>query len=161
MIDSDSLLLIPEREGVQLPSGSELSIVNPGTHAGPFLRKKPSRRDVILTQSTAVDCYLLQYNPSRPSPTSKDRRFTTEVRFDRPVVGIIAQKDLLAEYDPQLAHPGADFAGLVNRGLYKNDEVTLSFDRRTIHVAFNTEDGVDQIRVLVESQFPEAFSRKP
>jgi len=108
-----------------------------------------------------VASYLLQYNPSRPSPTSKDRRFTTEIRFDRPVIGIIAQKDLLTEHDPQLAHPDADFVGLVNRGLYKNDQVTLSSDRRTIHVTFDIEDGVDQIRVLVESQFPEAFARKP
>ena len=137
VINSDSLLLIPESGGVQIPSGSELSIVNPGTHAGPFPRKNPPRRDAILTRSTVVDSYLLQYNRSRPSPTSKDRRSTTEVRIGRPVVGIIARKVLLTEHDPRLAHPDVDFVGLVNRGLYKNDQVTLSSDRRTIQFTFD------------------------
>ena len=113
-----------------------------------------------MTDSTAtvVDSYLLQYNPDRPSPTSKDNRFTTEVRFDRPVVGIIAQKDLLAEYDSLLAHPDADMSRLVNRGLYENNEVILSSDRRTIRVAFDNENGVDQIRVVVASHFSEPFT---
>jgi len=93
-------------------------------------------------------------------PTSKDKRFTTEVHFDRPIIGIIAHKDLLAQFDPLLAHPHADFGGQVNRGLNKNDEVTLSADRRTIRVAFDIEDGVDQIRVLVASHFPEPLKRK-
>jgi hypothetical protein len=153
VIDNDSLLLIPEREGVKLPADSTLNILEPGTYEGPFSQKK------ALPEATLVDSYLLQYNPQRPSPTSKDKRFTTEVHFDRPIIGIIAHKDVLAQYDPLLAHPNADFSGQLNRGLYKNDQVTLSADRRTIRVAFDIEDGVDQIRVLVASHFSEPLKK--
>ena len=109
---------------------------------------------------TVVDSYLLQYNSDRPSPTSKDSRFTTEVRFDRPVVGIIAQKDLLAEHDSLLVHPDADMSGLMNRGLFENNKVTLSSDRCTIRVAFDIENGVDQIHVLLASHFSEPFTHE-
>ena len=98
-----------------------------------------------------VDSYLLQYNPGLPSPTSKELRFTTEIQFDREIVGIITGKNLLAKYDPLLALDGADFSGQHNRGLFHNDEVVLSEDRRTVRVAWDIEDGVDQIRVLVAS----------
>jgi len=73
------------------------------------------------------------------------------VQFDREVIGIIAQKDLLAEYDPLLALPEADFSQQLNRGLGRNDQLILSEDRRTVRVAWDIEDGVDQIRVLVAS----------
>jgi hypothetical protein len=161
-VDRDSLLLIPEREGVLLNSSQPLNIVDSGSHHIPYYSKaevdqkgkdwmgKPAPEET-LSRPTRVDSYLLQYNPGLPSPTSKERPFVTEMRFDREVIGIIAQKDLLAASDSLLALRGADFSAQRNRGVARNDEIILSPDRRTIRVAFAIEDGVDQIRVLVAS----------
>jgi hypothetical protein len=152
VIDRDSLLLIPEREGVQTPAKLLVNILEPGTYTARTSWDEASARNRFeLPQTTLVDSYLLQYNPGFPSPTSKDKRFTTEIQFDREVVAIITQKNLLAKYDPLLALEGADFSGQHNRGLFHNDEVVLSEDRRTIRVALDIEDGVDQIRVLITS----------
>jgi hypothetical protein len=158
VVDQNALWLIPEREGVWLPANSAVNITEPGTHTVEFYRHDPSNRpgtpgarEFRLSKATHVDSYLLQYNPGLSSPTSKDRPFVTEVQFDREVIGIIAQKDLLAEYDPLVALPEADFSEQLNRGLGHNDELSLSVDRRTIRVAFDIEDVVDQIRVLVAS----------
>jgi hypothetical protein len=163
VIDRDSLLLIPEREGVWLPADLALNISEAGTYNVGFFRNEPLSRngspvpsETPLPKRTRVDSYLLQYNPGLPSPTSKDWPFMTEVQFDREVIGIVAQKDLLAEYDSLVALPVADFSEQRNRGLGWDDELTLSEDRRTIRVAFDIEDGVDQIRVLVASQLSRA-----
>jgi hypothetical protein len=158
VIDPRALLLIPESEGVWLPAGLLVNISEPGSHTVNFYRNDASNRtglpgasEISLSKRVHVDSYLLQYNPGLPSPTSKDRPFVTEVQFDREVIGIIAQKDLLAEYDPLLALPEADFSQQLNRGLGRNDQLILSEDRRTVRVAWDIEDGVDQIRVLVAS----------
>ena len=152
VIDRDSLLLIPEREGVKMPANLMVNMVEPGTYTArsPW-NDTSSRNRIPLRNPTLVDSYLLQYNPGFPSPTSKDQPFRTEIQFDREVIAIIAQKNLLASYDPLLALEGADFSEQHNRGLYHNDEVVLSADRRTVRVAWDIEDGVDQIRVLVVS----------
>lgn len=158
VIDRNSLLLIPEREGVNLPAQMPLNIIEPGTFTVRFYREgsyvppgESTAKEIALSKAMLVDSFLLQYNPGLPSPTSKDKPFVSEVRFDREVIGIIAQKDLLAEYDSLLAFPEADFSGQIHRGTAQNDEIILSPDRHTIRVAFDIEDGVDQIRVLVES----------
>ena len=153
VIDRDSLLLIPEREGVNTPAKLVLNIVKPGAYtARSATFDNPSGREkFVVSERNRVDSYLLQYNPGLPSPTSKDRRFRTEIQFDREIIGIITEKNLLAKYDPLLALEGADFSGQHNRGLFHNDEVVLSEDRRTVRVAWDIEDGVDQIRVLVAS----------
>ncbi len=162
VIDSDALLLIPEREGVLVGAKQALNIVKSGTHRIPYYSKseidqtgkkwmgEPAPEE-LLSEPARVDSYLLQYNPGLPSPTSKDKPFVTEIRFDRDVIGIIAQKDLLAASDSLLALEGADFSQQRNRGVALTDEIVLSPDRRTIRVAFDVEDGVDQIRVLVAS----------
>ena len=166
VIDPQALLLIPESEGVWLPAGSSVNISEPGAHTVEFYRNDDSNRsglpgalEIPLSKPMHVDSYLLQYNPGLPSPTSKDRPFVTEVQFDREVIGIIAQKDLLAEYDPLVALPEADFSQQLNRGLGRNDQLILSEDRRTVRVAWDIEDGVDQIRVLVASHLTGRFDQ--
>ena len=144
--DSDSLLLFPEREDVALPQGYLVDAMEPGLHRHPF------RKSVVkLTAEVRVDSFLLQYNPVRSDRISENRSFQGELHFDRPIIAIILQRNLLDESDSLLALPGADFRNIFHRGINTDDEVTLSPDRRSLRIAFDLMDGVDQIRVLVAS----------
>jgi hypothetical protein len=144
--DSDSLLLFPEREDVALPRGYLVNAMEPGLHRRPF------RKSVVkLTEEVRVDSFLLQYNPVRSDKISEKRSFQGELHFDRPIVALVMQKELLDVSDPILALPGVDFRNIFRRGINSGDEVTLSPDRRTLRIAFELLDGVDQIRVLVAS----------
>lgn len=80
-----------------------------------------------------------------------NQRFQGELHFDRPIVGLILQKVLLDSSDSQLALPETDFRDIFRRGINTDDVITLSADRRVLHVALVVSDGVDQIRVLVAS----------
>jgi hypothetical protein len=106
---------------------------------------------VKLTEEVRVDSFLLQYNPVRSDKISEKRSFQGELHFDRPIVALVMQKELLDVSDPILALPGVDFRNIFRRGINSGDEVTLSPDRRTLRIAFELLDGVDQIRVLVAS----------
>lgn len=144
--DNESLLLFPERERVSVSRGYRVDAIVPGLHQRPF-----RKRMVTLTEALPVDSFLLQYNPERSEGNLEKRRFEGELRFDRPIVALILQKDLLNASDDHLALPGVDFQNIFRRGINAFDQVELSTDRRTLRIAFDLKDGVDQIRVLVAS----------
>ena len=102
-----------------------------------------------LAEDVRVDSFLLQYNPVRNDDDSKNQKFQGELHFDRPIVALILQKELLDSSDTKLALPGTDFHNIFRRGINDVDLVTLSPDRRVLRVALNVKNGVDQIRVLV------------
>lgn len=141
--DSDSLLLFPEREDVLLKSGYVVDGLEPRTYRRPF-----RKHTVKLTESVRVDSFLLQYNPGHDDE-SVNQKFQGELHFDRPVIALILQEDLLDSSDAQLALPETDFRDIFRRGINTDDVITLSPDRRVLHVALDVSDGVDQIRVLV------------
>lgn len=141
--DSDSLLLFPEREDVMLESGYVVDGLEPGTYRRPF-----RKRTVKLTEDVRVDSFLLQYNPGHDD-VSLNQQFQGELHFDRPIVALILQKDLLDSSDALLALTATDFRDIFRRGINDTDVVTLSPDRRVLRVALNVKNGVDQIRVLV------------
>ena len=143
--DSDSLLLFPERENARLKSGYVVDGLEPGTYRRPF-----RKHTVRLAEDVRVDSFLLQYNPGHDDE-SVNQRFQGELHFDRPIVGLILQKVLLDSSDSQLALPETDFRDIFRRGINTDDVITLSADRRVLHVALVVSDGVDQIRVLVAS----------
>ena len=144
--DSDSLLLFPEREDALLEHGYVVDGMEPGTYRRPF-----RKHTVKLTKDVRVDSFLLQYNPSHDDGVSMNQKFQGELHFDRPIVALILQKDLLDSSDAQLALPESDFRDIFRRGINTDDVIALSPDRRVLHVALNVSDGVDQIRVLVSS----------
>ena len=142
--DSDSLLLFPEREDAFLEQGCLVDAMEPGTYSRPF-----RKHTVKLTQDVRVDSFLLQYNPGHDDSESKNQTFQGELHFDRPIVALIMQKDLLDASDARMALPETDFRNIFRRGINNADVVTLSPDRRVLRVALNVSNGVDQIRVLV------------
>ncbi|TWT84950.1 FecR protein [Planctomycetes bacterium CA13] len=144
--DSDSLLLFPEREDALLKHGYVVDAMEPGTYRRPF-----RKHTVELTEDVRVDSFLLQYNPVHDDDVPMNQKFQGELHFDRPIVALILQKDLLDSSDAQLALPATDFRKIFRRGINDADVITLSADRRVLHVALNVKNGVDQIRVLVAS----------
>jgi len=153
--DTNSLLLIPERESVVLREGFWVDASAPGTYRRP-LRK----RAVQLDEDVRVDSFLLQYNPVRNADVPESNQFQGELHFDRPIVALILQRKLLDESDGALAFPESDFRGILHRGINTRDVVTLSDDRRVLKIAVDIQDGVDQIRVLVASDsIPQSQSK--
>ncbi|MCP4839737.1 MAG: FecR domain-containing protein [Planctomycetes bacterium] len=142
--DSDSLLLFPEREDTLLEQGFVVDAVEPGTYRRPF-----RKHTVKLTKNVRVDSFLLQYNPGHSEALSRNQSFQGELHFDRPIVALILQKDLLDSSDARLALPDTDFSNVFRRGINDADVVALSSDRRVLRVDLNIKNGVDQIRVLV------------
>lgn len=146
-VDRESLLLFPERENVTLPKGYALNSTRTGLHQRPF-RKQVD----LLSESLTVDSYLLQYHPGANADSEGEKRtFTAELRFDRPVVGLILGADRLQASDAELAMPGAQLRTISRRGINIDDQVELSEDRRTLHIRMSIKDSVDQIRVLVDA----------
>ncbi|MEL6109927.1 MAG: FecR domain-containing protein [Planctomycetota bacterium] len=142
--DSDSLLLFPERENVRLSQGYVVDATQPGEHHRPF-RKRTDR----LGADVRVDSFLLQFNPIRNQNVSQEQTFQGELHFDRPIIALILQKDLLDASDAMLALPETEFDDIFRRGINASDAVTLSDDRQVLQVSFSVGNGVDQIRVLV------------
>ena len=130
--DSDSLLLFPEREDALLKQGYVVDGMEPGTYRRPF-----RKHTVKLTEDVRVDSFLLQYNPAMATDdgVSMNQKFQGELHFDRPIVALILQKDLLDSSDAQLALPATDFRNIFRRGINDADVVTLSPDRRVLRVA--------------------------
>ena len=140
------MLLFPEREDILLKQGYVVDAMEPGTYSRPF-----RKQTVKLTEDVQVDSFLLQYNPVHDDDGTMNQKFQGELHFDRPIVALILQKDLLDISDAQLALPATDFRNIFRRGINDADVVTLSPDRRVLRVALNVKNGVDQIRVLVAS----------
>ncbi|MDG1895379.1 MAG: hypothetical protein P8J37_10755, partial [Fuerstiella sp.] len=139
-----SLLLFPEREDAQLNTGYVVNATEPGTYQRPF-----QKHTVKLTEDIRVDSFLLQYNPVRNDDDSMNQKFQGALHFDRPIVALILQENLLDASDTQLALPATDFRNIFRRGINVADVITLSPDRCVLRVALDVKNGVDQIRVLV------------
>ncbi|MEM0969970.1 MAG: hypothetical protein AAGJ31_11505, partial [Verrucomicrobiota bacterium] len=144
--ESDSLLLFPEREGVMLPANFVVDAKEPGLHQRPF-----RKTTTTLGKVTHVDSFLLQYHPTPGSRHLSNRQFSGELKFDRPIVALVIQNDLLNASDSLLGLPEADFSNIFRRGLNNDDHVMLSDDQRTLRIGFEVSNGIDQIRVLLRS----------
>jgi hypothetical protein len=94
---------------------------------------------------------LLQFNPRGSASTNAPRHFSGSLRFDRPIVGLLLSKELLDASDSLLALSDSDFGGIFRRGINVDDSVVLDPDRHSLQISFDTNLGIDQIRVLVAS----------
>ncbi|MEM7599955.1 MAG: FecR domain-containing protein [Verrucomicrobiota bacterium] len=150
VLDSNSLLLFPERESVELPGGFALSTLEPGQFNNE-MKPRAAKLETTLSASRLVDSFLLQFNPDPEGSQSESQNFSGSLRFERPIVGLILNRELLDASDNTLGLSGADFEGVFRRGINMDDRISLHPDRRTLSLSFFVGDGVDQIRVLVAS----------
>ncbi|MFK7789129.1 MAG: hypothetical protein AB8C95_06475 [Phycisphaeraceae bacterium] len=148
--------LFPESFGVRLDADQIVTLQKAG-------QTKPADRVAsTLPAGLMVDSYLIHYDQTTPPHTSRDIQLT--IRFDRPILGVMATVEHMqashAAFGVQgvtyatMGPPssGARFSGLDDfLDVDAQDQVQISDDRKTLTLAISTLDGTDQIRVLVQA----------
>ncbi|MBI1367424.1 MAG: hypothetical protein GC162_02095 [Planctomycetes bacterium] len=138
-LDSDTdLFVMAERRGVD--AGRRWVAV---TQTGQFTlgTGKPGQ----LPPDAIVDSYLLHADAVAESGATID----ASVTFDRPVLGVILAEGLNTS-DSELALPDEPHEAFDHRGPERDDHFTLSEDRKTVTIHFQTTTP-DEIRVLIRS----------
>lgn len=104
----------------------------------------------VIPKGTVVGSYYLHYD--KVGRSTSFRGSGGAVTFDQDVVGLILFTANLDISDMDLGLPGAIYPTLeLARGIIQEqgtDSVTLSPDRRTVSVDFQTAQWVDSIRVI-------------
>jgi hypothetical protein len=151
---NEFILLFQERKDVLLRRSVPISFSQPGRHDR--FRGKSGK----LRPSLIVDSYLLHFDSLKKSSREKHLRLDGSVTFPHPIQGVIADGALLTQTDNLFGHPDIVEGTARSRGLDRNtktgnlDVVTLSEDRRTLHVSFRVGGSSDQLRILIESAKP-------
>lgn len=152
---NEFILLFQERKDVRLPRTVPVSFTLPGRYDR--FRGKGGK----LKPPLAVDSYLLHFDSLTASGKESHLRLDGSVTFPRPIVGVIAVGTVLMQTDALFGHPEIVESDARSRGLDRNaksgspDVVTLSEDRRTLHVSFSVGGSCDQLRILIEAAKPQ------
>ena len=81
--------------------------------------------------------------------------------FDRPIVAIIADGELLAASDQELGKKRFAYPPGAERALRSGDHLSLSLDRRTLKLDWQVTPGsqndLGQIRVIVDVSDPQSI----
>lgn len=160
--ESDGIQLYLERSGLRLADDAEVTLARPGTYEA--FAGLSSR----VPAGTAVDSYFIHLDTPGQLPLGGVASRRATIRFDRPIVGVIAASDQLAESHAVFGLPGVKYGSMDPRSLVDGkqssgveasvisaelgDMIYLSEDRRTLTMQLNTQDAIDQFRVLVASQ---------
>jgi len=148
---SDSLQVFVERSGVDLNQDMAVDT----TRAG--LVTIQDATGGVVASGERVDVYLMHFNPIDTGNGDVVRIF--EVRFDRPILGVIIRNESLAQTDGLLGaattlYPDLPNIGRGGSGLDHGDSVHISEDHKTIVIRLKTEGYIEQIRVLVRGDGP-------
>jgi len=146
--DNDHLVVFPERESIVLDAALPVAVDRPGTYSGPFDPQAGK-----LAAGTRLRSYLMQFNPVG---RNKDDVFEMQgsITFERPILGLICTTTELSHTDKLFTPRDEWRPGRGGGGVEHGDTVTLSPDRRTLHVRLTAAAANDQIRVLVEVPAP-------
>jgi len=139
------ILLFQEQREVELEDALEVSVIQPGRYQVGF---KGEDFRYKLNVGSRVDSYFLHFDTKTQTPT----RCRGTVRFDQPVVAVIARGTQLLATDELLGNSCTtyDLCDETSRQL-DNDHVILSSDRRTLTLDWGVSTSADQMRVLVEA----------
>jgi hypothetical protein len=140
-------LLIFERQDITLQEDLAVTMTAPGQY-------DTFDGTAVLPAGVPFDSYMLHFESTG---TKESKRVQGQMRFDEPVVAIIAAGEQLSATDDSLGHPAVTYAphtgagrGLEPTGMPRNaDFVWLSEDRRSVRFQFNAPV-VDQMRILVQ-----------
>ena len=147
---NDFMLLFEERTLVSLPKRLPVTFTVPGRYVQ--VRGQLGR----LAAGTRVSSYLLHFDSIPVGGRARRLRLDGSITFPRPVLGVLSRGKQLVASDALLGAPGTFYGQLHSRGLdvkAKDDTydiVTLSEDRRTLHVSFSVARSSDQLRILTE-----------
>ncbi|TVR04491.1 MAG: hypothetical protein EA398_01935 [Deltaproteobacteria bacterium] len=138
-----TMTLFPEREDVDLEDDLDVDLGAPGS----------LREGHDGTASLATGTRVRTWTLHRPTPAADGaaRILNATVRFDQPVLGVLADGDRLANTDGLLGHPDTHYGQAASGGLHDpDDRVLLEPDRRTLRITW-TGDAPHRIRILVEA----------
>lgn len=107
-------------------------------------RGQNANRRENIAAGKVVRSYLLHFDPVYPG-----ERVKGEIRFQRPVVGIVWSAPNLAATDELLGVEGLPYDKSPCRVFEGRDWVTLSPDRKTLSIHCYATKCLDQLRVLV------------
>ncbi len=139
------ILLFQEQRQVELEDVLEVSLNEPGRYQVGFAGEDFRHE---LGVGARVDSYFLHFD----TKTKKQTRCRGTVRFDQPIVAVIAGADQLVATDELLGSwcTTYDQCGELSRQL-ENDHVIISGDRKTLTLDWGVSTSADQIRVLVQA----------
>lgn len=153
---NDRLFLFPERQQVRLASSlaSDISPAAPEWPAYP-VSPYPVPRDAV------VSSYLVFFQPD-PAASEDIRRLRGQIVFQRRILGVICSDRGLAQSDPLVGHPAAEYRiDAQRRGLEEaskenyrsatlpHDSLRIEPDGRTLSFDFYVADEREQMRVIV------------
>jgi len=149
--DDEHLLILPERDCVELPRKTKVNLTQPGQYRGRGVNQAER-----LPPGMCVRSYLVQFNPVGGRTRKDRRRLVGVATFEHPIVGIITSSKLLQATDRKLGGHPERFAqrgrGLEAAGVRDRDTIRLNEDRRTLFLDLRVSGPrLDQIRVLVDA----------
>lgn len=159
--ESNLIKIYPERTAVAVGQDVSVTATQPGRYDA-FLQQQSA-----LEAGVVVDSYFIhQDTPGVRQPNLNDKPYRATIRFDRPIVGVVATSQHLTQthgrfglagvaYGGQSDWPAeqADNSGLETSTVYPTikDAFEISADRRTLTLELYGGIAIDQLRVLVQS----------
>jgi hypothetical protein len=140
-----------ERTGLTLGAPLTVDVVNPGLYSASAQLPSPSP---TIASGTVIDSYMLHSDPVGKPTSLLGNHFLATMSFDTDILGVIENRGHLDASDAAVGVPGAIYPtdparGLELQGTSFNDHFTISADRHTLQVFFNTSTYVDEVRVVV------------
>ena len=160
--EADAVQVFLERRAVVLEADTPVDMT-PGESWPP---ERGFGKASVLS-GTAVDVYLLHMDRTINTHNIRTRSIRCVIRFDRPIVGVIAAESTLRQTDAGLSLPGALHPTVVDPENAANPAgglAGLEFDTKYADTAIVSDDGmslelelhapiaVDQVRILVRSR---------
>jgi len=149
------VMVVPEAQGIPFDSPIKAEITDPG-HLQ-IMNTSISAKNLKPNPQLLLYSYLLRVDPKSDLKPPNPIHFEGSVTFDKDVIAIICRRETLSATDQRFTNgkwPKTSNRFYNNlRGLEgfieeTSDEVTLSKDRRTVTISFNTAHSTDDIRVI-------------
>ena len=147
--NSDSILVVPESQGIPTAEGIQYVAWGPGDYNGQDLAQAS---DATLPVGTEVDSYLIHVQVN-PQTVLKRTQYTCEITFPRPIVGAVVGASWLNLTDGIHGIEGLDYQDLMQnkRALEEQDLLTIREDGKTLSLTLEVKEYIDQFRVLIEA----------
>ncbi len=150
----DTMILVLERQDVILPLDLRVTFKAPmnGT------KSAYDSNTAVLPAGLRVDSYLLHFNAAKINPNVTG--IGGNVKFERPIVGVIARGDQLINSDSAFGAPGVQYeiGDAKIRGLKKasgggGSDVLIFSGRNGVGIHCDSHRGsVSELRILVEAK---------
>lgn len=149
--NDEQIMVLLERYNVRLKNDLTVSFTEPGRYNQVIAEVRP-----VIQAGRTVDSYLLHLDAIGESENPVKHSAT--LAFDRPIIGVIVAGNRLTNSDFALGDPATQYGEDIRpteqrdaRGFDGIDDVlVISDDRKSLSVALQVSNSMDQVRVLVE-----------